>query len=146
MRREVNRPVLWAIATVLAVSVALGSAAPAMAVWATGGIGSANGAASVMPTGNAPAGSAVGSSVTVSWSPATFLNGVPVAGYVVTRSNAVTGSTGTVGSGCAGIVVTTSCTEASVPSGTWIYSDTPVQMTWTGGQSAGSAPILVPLT
>jgi hypothetical protein len=96
-----------------------------------------------MPTGSTPSGSALGSSVTVSWTAVTFMDGVAAAGYIITRYNEVTGTAGTVGSGCTGIVTTTTCTENSVPSGTWIYIDTPVEINWTGGQSPGSAPVVV---
>jgi hypothetical protein len=82
--------------------------------------------------------------VTLDWSTATFPNGSAVAGYVINRLNTATGLSGTVGAGCAGIVTTTTCTESSVPNGTWTYTDTPVQNNWTGGQSAASTPIAVP--
>jgi hypothetical protein len=73
-----------------------------------------------------------------------FPNGSAVAGYVINRYSTVTGLPATVGSGCAGIITTTTCTEASVPSGTWTYTDTPVQINWTGGQSPKSTTIDVP--
>jgi hypothetical protein len=99
-----------------------------------------------MPTGNTPAGRVGGSSVQISWSAATFGNGDAVGGYVVERYNATTGAVATVGAGCSGVVTTTSCTEQSVPPGTWVYTDTPVQDSWTGGASSSSAPLVVRLT
>ncbi len=137
------RRVPWLIAAALAVPLALGPAAPATAAWSAVGTGGSAAAASVMPTGSAPSGSAVGSSVTVSWTPVTLTDGASVAGYVITRYNKVTGTPGTVGSACTGIVTTTTCTENSVPPGTWIYIDTPVVINWTGGESPGSAPVVV---
>ncbi|HEX6489406.1 MAG TPA: hypothetical protein VF137_11130 [Candidatus Dormibacteraeota bacterium] len=116
---------------------------PVDAAWSAPGSGAATAAAAVMPTGTAPAASASGSSVTVSWPAATFQNGAAVAGYVIKRYNAINGSVAAVGSGCSGIVTTTSCTEQSVPSGAWIYTDTPVQLTWTGGESSPSNSITV---
>ena len=96
-----------------------------------------------MPTGVAPTGSATGSSVTIRWPAVTLSSGAPVAGYVISRINALNGSAATVGPGCAGVVTTTTCTEQSVPSGTWIYTDTPVQLSWTGGASPASSAIVV---
>lgn len=101
------------------------------------------GAAAVMPTGTAPTGRAAGAAVTINWSAAEFQNGAAVAGYVVNRYDASTGTTETLGAGCSGVVTTTTCTEQSVPAGTWVYTDTSVQMTWTGGQSPASARIVV---
>ena len=43
------------------------------------------------------------------------------------------------GSGCNGVVAATTCTEQSVPAGTWVYTETPVQLNWTGGASPDSA-------
>jgi hypothetical protein len=34
--------------------------------------------------------------------------------------------------------MTTTCTEDNVPSGTWVYTDTPVQQNWTRTASADS--------
>ena len=96
-----------------------------------------------MPTGAAPRGTVLGNVVTISWPPSTFPNGTDVSGYIVNRYNAATGATATVGSSCSGVVSTTSCAEASVPPGTWIYTDTPTQVNWTGVQSAASAPLVV---
>jgi hypothetical protein len=117
-----------------------------LAAWSATGTGRAAGAATTMPTGAQPSGGATGSSVTIRWPTATFANGGAVAGYVINRFDAATGAAATVGAGCSGVVTTTTCTELSVPPGTWIYTDTPVQLSWTGGQSPGSAPIVVPLT
>lgn len=97
-----------------------------------------------MPTGVAPTGSATGSSVTLRWPAVTLSNGAPVAGYVISRINALNGSAATVGAGCAGVLTTTTCTELTVPSGAWIYTDTPVELSWTGGASPASAAIVVP--
>jgi hypothetical protein len=117
-----------------------------LAAWSATGPGGAAGAADSMPTGAAPSGSATNSQVTISWTAAKFPNGTAVAGYVIKRYNATTHALATVGSGCAGVVAATTCTEQSVPPGTWVYTDTPVQLSWTGGTSPDSAPILVRLT
>lgn len=132
-------------AAVLGVLAAFCLAAPtALAAWASSGTGQGGAAGATMPTGVAPTGSATGSSVTIRWPAVTLSNGAPVAGYLISRFNALNGSAGTVGPGCAGVVTTTLCTEQSVPSGAWIYTDTPVLLSWTGGASPASAPIVVP--
>jgi hypothetical protein len=137
---------LFVVCVALALALALASSSRADAAWTGHGSGGAAGAASVMPSGAAPSGTVVSNQITVSWSPSTFLDGVDVAGYVVNRYNTSTGAIATVGSGCNGVITTTSCTETSVPPGTWIYTDTPVQVNWTGGQSADSAPVVVGVT
>lgn len=97
-----------------------------------------------MPAGGPPVGSASGTSVTIRWPATTLSNGAPVAGYVIARFNSLNGAAATVGAGCSGVVTATTCTEQGVPSGTWIYTDTPVQLNWTGTPSPASAPVSVP--
>jgi hypothetical protein len=63
-----------------------------------------------------------------------------VAGYTVKRYNAVNGALATIGGTCAGLVTTTTCSESVAP-GSWIYTDTPVQLTWTGTESAPSGAV-----
>ena len=75
---------------------------------------------------------------------ATFANGAAVAGYLVNRYDAATGVLQTIGAACSGVVATTTCTENNVPSGTWEYTDTAVQYSWTGASSSPSNPIIVP--
>jgi hypothetical protein len=118
-------------------------AAPALAAWSTSGSGAAGGAATKMPSGNVPTANASGSSVTVSWPTAKFVDGTPVAGYVVKRYDAASGAAATVGAGCSGTVTATSCSEQSVPAGSWAYTDTPVLDNWTGSESASSQPVTV---
>jgi hypothetical protein len=120
-------------------------AVAATAAWSTSGAGAAGSGAYTIPSGAQPSGSAAASTVTVSWPAATFPNGDPVAGYTVTRVNAATGAAGTVGAGCDGIVTATTCTQRGVPPGTWVYVDTPVQLSWTGTPSPGGSAV-VPLT
>lgn len=116
----------------------------AAAQWSASGSGSAAAAATTMPTGSAPTATAGGSSVRVSWSAVTLGSGAPVGGYVINRYNAINGSPTTVGPGCSGIVTTTTCTELTVPSGTWIYTDTPVEASWSGMESPPSSQVLIP--
>jgi len=135
---------LVAVLASLASFLVLGPASAALASWSAQGSGGAASAATVMPTGAQPVAGAAGSSVTVSWSASTFPGGPPVGGYVVKRFNAVTAVQSPVGSGCSGVVTATTCTENAVPSGAWVYTDTPVQLNWTGGASPDSTPVVVP--
>lgn len=120
--------------------------AGAGAAWTEGGSGSAGGAAAVMPNGLAPTAGATGDVVSVRWPSVTLSDGAAVAGYEVVRTNTLNGTTTAAGGTCAGTVTTTSCTDSPVPPGTWTYADTPVEMTWTGGQSPQSNTVTVPLT
>ncbi len=133
----------WLVLAGLALPLALAPASAALASWSTQGPGAAAGAATVMPTGAAPAVRVAGSSVTVSWPASTLPGGAAVGGYVIDRFNAVTLAQATVGSACNGVVAATTCTEQSVPAGSWVYTVTPVQLNWTGGASPDSAPVTV---
>lgn len=119
------------------------TAGPAVAAWSPGGPGQAAGAATTMPGGNAPAVAVVGSAVAVRWPASTFPNGAAVEGYIVQRFDAASGQQATVGAACSGTVAATTCTESSVPAGTWVYTVTPIQGGWTGAQSASSSPATV---
>ena len=143
-RRFVVRPPLLAF-LVTAVVFTVTPSLAASAAWSSGGSGAAGGGAATMPTGLAPTAVATLDVVRVRWPAVTLSNGAAVAGYIITRTNAINGSTVAVGGTCAGIVTTTSCTE-TVPPGTWAYTDTPVQLSWTGGQSPPSNNITAPLT
>jgi hypothetical protein len=128
--RLVARRSLVALMLVLAMAASL--AAPALAAWTTTGVGGGAGAAFKMPAGNAPSVSVSGADIEVSWPAATFADGTPVAGYVVERFDAATGQLASVGPDCSGVLTSTACTEIGVPQGNWVYSDTPVQLSWTG--------------
>jgi hypothetical protein len=106
-------------------------------------IGSLLLAAAGLTAGQAPAATASGSSVAVSWPAATFPDGAPVAGYIVRRYNAATGGQETTGAACSGTITSTSCTESAVSAGSWVYTDTPVQANWTGTGSPASASVTV---
>lgn len=97
----------------------------------------------MMPTGLAPTASATGSRVDVRWPAVTLSSGAPVGGYEVVRINTINGASVAAGGTCAGTVTTTACTDSSVPSGIWSYADTPVQQSWTGGQSPPSNSVTV---
>lgn len=146
MRRVWRRPTLGVLAAAALVCLPVGVASAggsAGAAWSTSGSGSGSAAATVMPAGDEPDGLASGTSVAVSWTAATFPNGSGVAGYVIDRYNATTGAPATVGSGCSGTVTATSCTDTSVPAGSWKYTVTPTQGNWTGSPSPASSPVTV---
>jgi hypothetical protein len=117
-------------------------AAPALAAWSSSGIGSAAGAATTMPVGSAPTARASGTTVTVVWNGASMSNGVAVAGYIIKRYDS-SGTQATVGASCNGTVTTPTCTESNVPAGTWTYTDTPVQQSWTGTESPASNSVTI---
>ena len=144
-QRRPVRPGLLGSA-LIALPLALVPSIAAGAAWSTPGSGSAGAAATVMPTGLAPAAVATRNVVTVTWPAVTLPDGTPVDGYTVMRTNAATGVTGAAGGTCAGIVTTTTCTDSPVPPGSWTYADTPVLASWTGGQSPQSNTVTVPLT
>lgn len=95
-----------------------------------------------MPTGPTPTAAAVFTTVTVAW-PDASVGGGAVAGYVVKRYDAVSGTASAVGGTCAGIVSASSCTDASAPLGTWRYSVTPVHYGWAGAEGARSITVAV---
>jgi hypothetical protein len=127
------------------VTAVLGTAAPADAAWGGTGTGSAAGRAVVMPAGQKPTASVTGSDVTLRWSAAVLPGGTPVAGYRLTRYDG-NGNPVTVLAACSGTVASTTCTEHNVPSGTWTYTDTPAQDSWSGAPSPPSAAVVVAAT
>lgn len=104
------------------------------------GLGAAD--AQSIPSPEAPVAVATGPNVTVSWTSVTLSGGTPVTGYTLQRFDG-TGAPATVLAGCAGVITTTSCTEAGVASGTWTYRVTAVMANWVGLVSEPSAAITV---
>jgi hypothetical protein len=97
-----------------------------------------------LPDGNQPNAATTpptGSAVVVSWIPST--GGAPVAGYEVRSYDATSGTERTVGTGCSGINTGTTCTETSVPAGSWRYTVTPRLASWSGAESPRSTTVLV---
>jgi hypothetical protein len=113
----------------------------AYAAWSGNSNASAQVQAATMPSVSAPVASATGHTVSLSWGAATLL-GQSVTGYTVKRYNAA-GATQTVGSGCSGTLTGLSCTESSVPAGTWTYTVTPSLSAWVGAESATSAAVTI---
>ena len=131
----------WLVVAMLAACVAPGAAS---AAWSGTGSATGQAQAATMPAGSAPTVSVAGRSVTVSWTAAALL-GQNADGYTVKRYDS-SGATHSVGSGCSGTISALTCTESSVPAGTWTYSITPSLHAWTGSESprSGSATIQSP--
>jgi hypothetical protein len=125
---------------ILAISLVTG----VRAAWSAHGTGSGGAASTSMPRGATPSAALSGATVVVRWSAASLPNGVTVMGYVIDRYDAATGVGQPVGTGCSGVITTTTCTEQNVPSGTWIYTDTPVLNNWSGMASSPSNAVTVP--
>jgi hypothetical protein len=125
----------------LALLVAGATPAAASAAWSGTGIASGKALAATMPAGSAPSVSVTGHSVTVSWT-ATTLLGQSASGYTVKRYDSG-GAAQTIGSGCSGTLSGLTCTESSVPAGTWTYTVTPSLSSWTGSESPRSSAATV---
>jgi hypothetical protein len=128
----------WVLVVILAVCAGPGAA---YAAWSGNGATTAQVQAATMPSGSAPTVSATGHSITVSWSGGTLL-GQSVNGYTVKRYDAA-GVAQTVGAGCSGTITALSCTESSVPAGTWHYTVTPLLYSWLGIESPASSAVTV---
>jgi hypothetical protein len=128
---------------VVAVAIAIGGSQAALALWSHSATASGYSKALSISAGNTPAATASGPAVTVNWTTSTFSNGSNVNGYTVKRYNATTDVLQTIGSGCSGTVNALTCTETSVPSGSWKYTVTPTQGAWTGAESAKSTAVTV---
>jgi hypothetical protein len=114
----------------------------AMAVWPGSATGSGRARAQVVAQGNQPLAVAAQSSVTVSWSASTLVpSGQPVTGYVIRRYDGA-GALQPIGATCSGVVTGLTCTEGSVPNGSWLYSVTPAIGSWRG-QESPQTPITV---
>ena len=123
-----------------AFTVCLAAPTPdALAAWSLSASGGAAASAALMPAGQQPVVSVLGTSVTVTWAAVSLPGAGAVTGYEITRFDAATGTTATVAAGCSGIVTASTCTELGVPAGTWTYSDTPVLGNWVGALSPISA-------
>jgi hypothetical protein len=112
------------------------------AYWSAGSSAGGNGvaAATTVGAGATPTVSTAGTTASLNWAASTLANGSAVTGYLVKRYNATTLVAQTIFSSCSGTVTGTSCTESSVPAGSWRYSITPVVGTnWTGAESALSS-------
>ena len=128
-----------------AMLIALSTATAGYAAWtsAVSGNGAARSKTMASSTGNVPTGSASSHAVTLSWSASQFADGANVPAYIVKRYDAVTDVLQTTLASCSGLVASTTCTENSVPTGTWKYSITPAAGAWRGIEGAKSTTITV---
>jgi hypothetical protein len=130
---------------VLGAIAVLASAGAADSAWSPRGAGNGAARSQVISTstGNVPTGSVASHSVTLTWSASHFAGGGNVPSYVVKRYDALSNAVQTVLAGCSGLVGATTCTESSVPTGTWKYTITPAAGSWRGIESAKSATVTV---
>jgi hypothetical protein len=136
-----RRRVPWALGAILLVC---GISGTAYAFWqSTDSSNFAAASADSLPQGPTPTATATdATTVGVSWATTTTTGGRALTGYTVARYNAATGGTKTPATGgCAGTITSTSCTEQSVPGGTWYYTVTPTLSLWTGVESPRSAGV-----
>lgn len=130
-----------ALVLLLVAAIPIGTAS---AAWQSAADGAGASAARTMPAGNVPnPPTAAGVNVTVTWTASAFAGGGNVPAYVVRRFNALTSTESTVLANCSGLVAGTTCTENSVPAGSWKYTVTPAAGNWRGIQSGQSASVLV---
>src|SRR6266536_5000214 len=137
---------------VAALGAALMTVGVALAIWIGSGVGAAAAQAGALPQGNSPSASASGTDITVSWTQNTvngsFLGNQTGGGYVVKRYAQSSSTAITPGAACSGTIsgstATLSCTEHSVPGGTWQYTVTPALGNWLGTESAKSTIAGVP--
>jgi hypothetical protein len=133
-------PLGIAVVAALIVILGTGTALAAWLVTAPGSLASAQ--AATLPAGNRPDVTASVTTVTVSWAGSTVA-GHPVDGYQLTRYDS-SGHPASPQNGCGGRVSATSCTETTVPDGTWTYTVRAVEGAhWTGAEGPASAPVAV---
>jgi hypothetical protein len=114
-------------------------AAAAVAYWTAGGSGDASATAATLNAPTNVSANASGSTVFVSWTGSTLSNGAAVQDYYVTRTNTSTSATSAAcGSSPSSPVSGTSCSDTSVPSGTYTYEVTAVYYSWTAVSAASS--------
>jgi hypothetical protein len=130
------------VATALVLLTALGAPDASRAAWQSPGTGGQFARAITLGSGAQPSGSVTGRSVTVSWSATALPGGASVSGYTIRRYS-TGGTLQSIGSACSGTVSATSCTEASVPPGTWRYSVQPRHGNWIGTEGAQSTTVTV---
>jgi hypothetical protein len=126
---------------VAAVAVAFPGGAAGAWVLMRSGSGAAK--AKTLGSGNAPSASVSGRRVTLSWTASSFTTGGAVPGYLVRRYNAVTGVGQGAANGCSGTITVLTCSESSVPAGSWQYTVTPAAGNWRGPESAKSALVVI---
>jgi hypothetical protein len=130
------------------------SAQPALAAWTSSASGSATGKAQQLTSVAEPTLSVGGQQVTVTWDQVSVqgsqVGALAGGGYTVTRYATGSSTPITPAAGCAGTqsgsAAQLSCTESSVPEGSWRYTVTPLLRNWRGSESALSASAVVDVT
>jgi hypothetical protein len=108
----------------------------ALALWTTGGAGSASASVGTLNPATNVAGNPSSSTVAVSWTASSPSFGVTAQGYFVTRvSIADSSQTAACGSDSSHLLTGTSCSDTGVPTGTYQYVVTAVFATWTAVSS-----------
>ncbi|WCO67835.1 hypothetical protein PO878_03740 [Iamia majanohamensis] len=113
-----------------------------LVAWTGGGAGGGSVHAEVLPSAAAPTGSAIGTDVSLSWSPVVMVSGAQVDGYEVRRYD-LDGTLHATLDGCDGLVTGTMCTELGVPVGSWRYALVTRSGSWTAVESPRSTTIAV---
>jgi len=130
--------------TAVLASVLTLAAMPAMANASWRGQGTGNGAAGATsaPAGTIASASALARTVTVTWTaPA---SGPAPSGYAITRAPAAGGTSVTpTAGGCASTVTGLTCTETSVPTGSWKYAVRPLVQKWNGAVGTASSTVTI---
>jgi hypothetical protein len=121
-------------------------AASAFGFWTgygTLGTGSGAATAGTLAAGSAPTAVVTGSltNVVVSWSARSLSNGTAASGYIVNRYSWSGSTPQTITAGCTGTVSALTCTESSMPTGSWYYTVTPVYQNWRGAESGPSGRV-----
>ena len=150
-----SRTTSWrsrALFAVLGATVCLGIAGTGVAFgyWnSTDSTNPAHAVANSLPQGATPSASlssTIYDTVTITFAEVSTTAGgveIPASDYILKRYPAGGGSPVTVTASCSG-TGTITCTDSSVPEGTWQYTDTPTYATnWVGIESAKSGPVTV---
>ena len=122
------------------------TAGTALAFWTGSFSGNSAAQADSLSAGNQPSLTTLsGSSVTITWTASTAVaTGGAVSGYTINRYSVPSGGTATPATGgCAGTVAALTCTESSVPAGSWYYTVTPHLDAWIGAESPRSNAITI---
>ncbi len=128
-------------ATMLAALIALAGSVAAWAYWPTIGAGTGAGSVGTLnpPTGVAASSVPGSGAVSVSWTASAVGTGaVAPQGYYITRTAGTT-TTAACGTSPSSPAAGTSCSDTSVPDGTYTYRVTAVYHTWTAGGATSSA-------
>lgn len=115
------------LAALLACAATLGVLAHGAAAYLTGSTTvAASASATALQPGPTPTAMVRGRAVTLTWTATAFADGRPAPGYAVVRyAVGAPGAAVAAGTGCAGTVAVTTCTETGVPAGAWRYAIVP---------------------